>query len=92
MVEWELSTRGVTNFLGLGSRGAPESNPAGQRRPSDCRVCVELGRIDVFDAKERQLVLTWTTGGQSANASTKLIIDWFVATRNSPQMDDRLRL
>ena len=47
----------------------------------------EHGRIDVFDAKDRQLVLTWATGGEAGDiALDQTHHRLFVATRNPPQM------
>jgi DNA-binding beta-propeller fold protein YncE len=47
----------------------------------------EHGRMDVFDAKDRQLVLTWATGGQAGDmALDQTHHRLFVATRNPPQM------
>lgn len=47
----------------------------------------EHGRIDVFDAIDRQMVLTWTTGGQSGDmALDQAHHRLFVATRNAPQV------
>jgi hypothetical protein len=47
----------------------------------------EHGRIDVFDARDRQMVLTWTTGGQSGDmALDQAHHRLFVATRNPPQV------
>ncbi len=47
----------------------------------------ELGRIDVFDAKDRQVILSWTTGGQSGDtALDQAHHRLFVATRTAPQM------
>ena len=47
----------------------------------------ELGRIDVFDAKDRQMILSWTTGGQSGDmAIDQAHHRLFVATRTAPQM------
>jgi DNA-binding beta-propeller fold protein YncE len=47
----------------------------------------EHHRIDVFDAKDRRLVLTWTTGGESGDtALDQAHHRLFVATRNSPQL------
>jgi DNA-binding beta-propeller fold protein YncE len=47
----------------------------------------EHGRMDVFDPKDRQLVLTWATGGQAGDmALDQTHHRLFVATRNPPQM------
>jgi DNA-binding beta-propeller fold protein YncE len=47
----------------------------------------EHGRMDVFDAKDRQLVLTWATGGEAGDmALDQTHHRLFVATRNPPQM------
>ncbi len=47
----------------------------------------EHARIDVFDAKDRQLVLTWATGGEAGDiALDQTHHRLFVATRNPPQM------
>ena len=47
----------------------------------------ELGRIDVFDAKDRQVILSWTTGGQGGDmALDQAHHRLFVATRTAPQM------
>jgi len=47
----------------------------------------ELGKIDVFDVRDRRLVLTWTTGGQSGDmALDQTHRRLFVATRNAPQL------
>ena len=47
----------------------------------------ELGRNDVFEAKDRQVILSWTTGGQSGDmALDQAHHRLFVATRTAPQM------
>jgi len=47
----------------------------------------EHGRIDVFDARSRQLVLTWATGGEAGDiALDQTHHRLFTATRNAPQM------
>jgi DNA-binding beta-propeller fold protein YncE len=46
----------------------------------------ERGRIDVFDTRNHQLVLTWTTGGQSGDtALDQTHHRLFTATRTPPQ-------
>jgi len=47
----------------------------------------EHGRIDVFDSNNRQLVLTWATGGEAGDiALDQTHHRLFTATRNPPQM------
>ena len=47
----------------------------------------EHRRMDVFDAKDRQLVLSWATGGEGGDmALDQTHHRLFLATRNSPQM------
>jgi DNA-binding beta-propeller fold protein YncE len=47
----------------------------------------ELGQINMFDAKDHQLLLSWTTGGQSGDmALDQTHHRLFVATRTPPQM------
>jgi DNA-binding beta-propeller fold protein YncE len=46
----------------------------------------ELGKIDVFDAIDHHMLLTWTTGGQSGDmALDHAHHRLFIATRNAPQ-------